>query len=87
MSCMGSIVHPDIAKLADDIPDKDTLDNEKKKTDELSKIRSELSSKSGVAQGKAETSHSTLLLEWNSISVKLCRELWLNRRVLYQMVL
>ena len=64
----GSIVHPDIAKLADDIPDKDTLDNEKKKTDELSKIRSELSSKSGVAQGKAETSHSTLLLEWNSIS-------------------
>ena len=45
-----------------------TLDNEKKKTDELSKIRSELSSKSGVAQGKAETSHSTLLLEWNSIS-------------------
>lgn len=64
----GSTVHPDIAKLADDIPDKDTLDNEKKKTDELSKIRSELSSKSGVAQGKAETSHSTLLLEWTSIS-------------------
>ena len=46
----------------------DTLDNEKKKTDELSKIRSELSSKSGVAQGKEETSHSTLLLEWTSIS-------------------
>ena len=64
----GSILHPSPAKRASDIPSKETLDREKTALDSLSNLRSELSSQSGSAQGKALTAHRALVEEWRKLS-------------------
>jgi len=62
----GSINHPDKAVLNKDVPDKETLENAKKELEDMSKVCSELSSRSGKAKGEAENAVASLIKSWKS---------------------
>lgn len=66
----GSYEHPNPAELTSDVPSKEQLEREKTELDKLSNLRSELSSQSGNAAGKAVTAHKALLEEWKKLSDK-----------------
>lgn len=62
----GSVNHPNKAVLCEDVPDKATLEKLKTELENISKICSELSSRSGQAKGEAESAISGLADSWNS---------------------
>ncbi len=62
----GSINHPDKAVLSKNVPDKEMLKNTKKELEDMSKVCSELSSRSGKAKGEVETAVAALIRSWKS---------------------
>lgn len=62
----GSTIHPDKAVLSENVPDKEMLEKAKEELENVSKICSELSSRSGKARGEAENAVIALINSWKS---------------------